>query len=147
MSHGTTNLTNQGENYFSLLKIIFLSPKGKLFDVNKTYINISNGQKFELWVIFGHINLNCIISFGHKIFNWSNAIWSCLIHKMPNCTESNIDTAVNMSIDLCLFLFQEKSWSVQLTTMKLWSARQIMLFYAWLLIVGINFYHNWSLDF
>ena len=101
MSHGTTNLTNQGENYFSLLKIIFLSPKGKLFDVNKTYINISNGQKFELWVIFGHINLNCIISFGHKIFNWSNAIWSCLIHKMPNCMESNIDTAVNNDAYFC----------------------------------------------
>ena len=33
---------------FLLLKIIFSSPKNKSSDVNKTYIDISNGQKFKL---------------------------------------------------------------------------------------------------
>jgi hypothetical protein len=31
----------------SLLKIIFSSPKNKSSDVNKTYINISNGQNYN----------------------------------------------------------------------------------------------------
>ena len=33
---------------FLLMKIFFSSPKYKLSDVNKAYIDISNGQKFEL---------------------------------------------------------------------------------------------------
>ena len=35
---------------FLLLKVIFLSQKNELSDVNKAYINISNGQKFELYM-------------------------------------------------------------------------------------------------
>jgi hypothetical protein len=35
-------------SFFLLLKIIFSSLKTKLSDVNKTYINVSNEQKFEL---------------------------------------------------------------------------------------------------
>ena len=31
-----------------ILKIIFLVPPNELSNVNKTYIDISNGQKFEL---------------------------------------------------------------------------------------------------
>ena len=37
-----------GTIFFSLLKIIFLSTKNELSDVNKTYTNIGNRQKFEL---------------------------------------------------------------------------------------------------
>ena len=33
---------------FRSKKISFSSPKNELSDVNKTYIDISNGQKFEL---------------------------------------------------------------------------------------------------
>ena len=36
------------ENAFLLLKIIFSSPKNELSDVNRAFINIGNGQKFEL---------------------------------------------------------------------------------------------------
>ena len=38
------------ENDFLLLKIIFWSPQNDLSDVIKTYIDIDNEQKFELWV-------------------------------------------------------------------------------------------------
>ena len=38
-----------------LLKIVFSSPKNKLSDVNKTFINnIGNGQKFELLIFKLH---------------------------------------------------------------------------------------------
>ena len=33
---------------FLALKVILSSTKNKILDVNKTYIDISNGQKFEL---------------------------------------------------------------------------------------------------
>ena len=36
-----------GRDFFSLLKIIFPSRKNELLDINKTYINIGNGQKYE----------------------------------------------------------------------------------------------------
>ena len=36
------------EHDFLFLKIIFSSQKNKLSDINKTYINIGLGQKFEL---------------------------------------------------------------------------------------------------
>ena len=36
------------KNYLLLLKIIFSSPKNKLSDVNKTYIDNDIGQKFEV---------------------------------------------------------------------------------------------------
>ena len=36
---------------FLLLKILFSSPYNKISDINKTYIHISNGQKFELSVL------------------------------------------------------------------------------------------------
>ena len=38
------------ENDFLLLKIIFWSPQNDLSDVIKTYIDIDNEKKFELWV-------------------------------------------------------------------------------------------------
>ena len=39
------------ENEVLLLKIIFSSHQNKSSDVNKTYIDISNGQKYELLVV------------------------------------------------------------------------------------------------
>ena len=41
------NLFFGDEKIFLALKIFFSSPEYKLLDVNKTYIDISNGQKFE----------------------------------------------------------------------------------------------------
>ena len=38
------------ENHFHEWIIISLSPRSKLSDVKKTYIDIGNGQKFELKV-------------------------------------------------------------------------------------------------
>ena len=43
-------------NRFQKWKIIFLSQTNKLSDVNKTYIDISNGQKFELYI---YLSLFC----------------------------------------------------------------------------------------
>ena len=39
--------------------MIFSSPQNKLSDVNKTYIDISNGQKFELLIQYSlYVDLN-----------------------------------------------------------------------------------------
>ena len=37
-------------NDFLQLKINFLSPQNELSDINKTYIDIGNGQMFELLI-------------------------------------------------------------------------------------------------
>ena len=57
-------------------KIIFMSNQNKLSDVNKTYINISNEQKFKLiffYIIFLFIDLllnTCPFQFEYKYHNF-----------------------------------------------------------------------------
>ena len=64
------------ENDFQKQKIIFSYPHNELLDLNKTYINISKGQKFELYKIeiFRKQNVNnlslCVPIQDDLIYGW-----------------------------------------------------------------------------
>ena len=65
-------------------KMILLSPKNKLSDVIKTYIDIGIGQKFELWVFFTYVHefhhQSTLLAYFHNHFckpKSKSGYWNC----------------------------------------------------------------------